>query len=272
MIFYLGSFRVGWLADSDVPLFVSHRTLRRAKALPRAETTWALDSGAYTELSQHGRWTFPASEYVESVHRYASEIGNLAWIAPRDWMAEPWVRELTGLSVDEHLHRTVESYCELSATGLPVPVIPVLQGWAREEYDRCRELYAEAGVDLAAAPVVGLGSVCRRTEIPAIADLVFELAGDGLRLHGFGVNSAALRRCGFLLESADSLAWSQYARREQRPMLATCSHRKRSGELSDCRNCRDWAMEWRRRAIANAEASEAGRTAGRQGVLTLTDF
>lgn len=267
MIFYLGCYRPGWLRDSAVELFLSHRTLRDVRTLPRAACSWALDSGAYTELSRHGCWTFTKAEYLDGIARYAEEAGRLAWAAPRDWMAEPWVRELTGLPVETHLELTVWSVLELRAEKPAVPIIPVLQGWERDDYMRCLALYEEHGIDLRNEPVVGLGSVCRRTNVPEIAELVVELAEQGIRMHGFGVNSAALRRCGYLLESADSLAWSQYARREQRPMLGTCQHKKRDGSPSDCRNCRAWALEWRRRAVASAAMSELRRDVGWQGAL-----
>jgi hypothetical protein len=56
-IFYLGTHQVDHLERAGVPLFVSHRRLASRKALPRAIAEYAVDSGAYTELLLHGRWT-----------------------------------------------------------------------------------------------------------------------------------------------------------------------------------------------------------------------
>jgi hypothetical protein len=89
--FYLGTHRPDWLAKVGVPLFVSRRQLARYKRLPRAIAPWALDSGGFTELAEHGRWTLTPAEYVAEVRRYAREVGGLAWAAIQDWMCEPQV-------------------------------------------------------------------------------------------------------------------------------------------------------------------------------------
>jgi hypothetical protein len=237
VLFYLGSHRPSWLRDSTVPLFVSHRTLRGRKTLPRASCNWALDSGGFSELTQHDRWQTTPQEYVEAVSRYAAEIGRMDWAAPMDWMCEPHMLEKTGLSVREHQERTVSNFLELRALAPGLPFIPVLQGWEIEDYLRCVELYLDAGVDLSRVPVVGIGSVCRRQHSQEIEDIVREVQGCGLRLHGFGVKIKGLARFGHLLQSADSMAWSFQARR--RPPLLGCVGHK------NCANCRRYALKWR---------------------------
>ncbi len=81
------------------------------------------------------------------------------------------------------------------------------------DYLDCVRLYASAGIDLAALPRVGLGSVCRRQSTAEIAVIVAALARRGLRLHGFGVKTGGLHLYGHQLASADSMAWSYTARR-----------------------------------------------------------
>jgi hypothetical protein len=73
MIFYLGTHQVNWLASAGIPLFVSHRRLAPRRSLPLARERWALDSGGFTELSMHGRWTISPHDYVQAVTRYATE-------------------------------------------------------------------------------------------------------------------------------------------------------------------------------------------------------
>jgi hypothetical protein len=133
-----------------------------------------LDSGGFTELDtprQLGSRTDPAA-YVAVVRRYRDEIGQLAWAAPQNWMCEPWIIAKTGLSIVEHQRRTVENYLTLRALAPDLPFVPVVQGWQINDYLTCVELYAAAGVDLAAAPVVGLGSVCRRQATDEAAEIV----------------------------------------------------------------------------------------------------
>lgn len=87
MKFYLGTHQPSWLArDLGVPFLVSHRRLAGRRTLPRASSSWALDSGGFTELSLHGRWRTDAATYINAVRRYATEIGHLDWAAPQDWM------------------------------------------------------------------------------------------------------------------------------------------------------------------------------------------
>ncbi|HSX28404.1 MAG TPA: hypothetical protein VLF60_03050 [Candidatus Saccharimonadales bacterium] len=69
-------------------------------------------------------------------------------------------------------------------------------------------MYKSAGLDLARERLVGLGSICRRQGTEEIGRIVEQLAGMGLRLHGFGIKTLGLRRYRKHLMSADSMAWS----------------------------------------------------------------
>jgi hypothetical protein len=234
--FFLGTHQVDWLAHAGVPLFVSRSRLVGRRSFPRAVAPWALDSGGFTELSLHGRWRTAARAYVDDVRRFRDEIGSLAWCAPQDWMCEPGVIARTGLSVDEHQRRTLENYLELRSLAPELPFVPVLQGWSIADYWRHQEAYARAGVDLAALPLVGVGTVCRRQGTATASAIFTVLAADGLRLHGFGLKTLGLRSFAGSLVSADSLAWSLDARKS-RP-LDGHTH-------SSCANCLPYAMEWR---------------------------
>lgn len=234
--FYLGCPEPAWMARTRVPLFVSHVRLRRRKSLPRAGGRWALDSGGFSELARHGRWTVGPAEYVAAVRRYRDEIGGLDFAAPQDWMCEPDMLARTGLTQDEHQRRTVGNLLELRELAPDLPWAPVVQGWTLGAHLRCVELYADAGVDLTAEPRVGIGSVCRRTSPVSVAFIVGSLHGAGLRnLHGFGIKTSALALCADQLASADSMAWSYAARAGSEP----CPDGRR-----DSRNCLHYATDW----------------------------
>ncbi|HKS43841.1 MAG TPA: hypothetical protein VJT49_01770 [Amycolatopsis sp.] len=248
--FYLGTHQPHWLATADVPLFVSHRRLAGRKTLPRAIEHWALDSGGFSELSLYDEWRTTPGEYVAAVRRYDEEIGELGWAAPQDWMCEPFMTAKTGLSVLDHQRRTVENFLELQelwGDDATSPFMPVLQGWERDDYLRCHDLYGEAGVDLTAFPVVGLGSVCRRQATGAIGAVVAALRqrDPDLPLHGFGVKLGGLRTYGHLLISADSMAWSFEARRHD-PLPGCTGHK-------NCANCLAYALTWRERVVSIPE-------------------
>lgn len=257
MRFYLGTHETSWLWNTKAGLegitfFVSRRRLaRRISPFPRALHDFCIDSGGFTELQKFGRWSITTEQYVAEVRRYRRELGpdRLIWAAPMDWMCEPWVMEGgvhdgvrfhgTGRTVEEHQRLTVDNLLELRSMAPEIPWIPVLQGWQIEDYRRCAEMYAEAGVDLAAEPVVGLGTVCRRQATEEIGQIVSEFYGRGLRLHGFGVKMRGISLYADMLESSDSLAWSYNARK--RDPLPGHTH-------VSCGNCPEWAARWQRRA------------------------
>ena len=242
MRFYLGTHQPGWLTRTDVPLFISEMRLRDRKSLPRAQGAWALDSGGFSQLSLHGAWPDGADRlYVEHVRRYRDEIGSLDWAAPQDWMCEPIMLKKTGLSVAEHQRRTVRNFLALRSLDASLPFVPVLQGWERDDYLRCIDLYDAHGVTLAGR--VGIGTVCRRQgtrDAEAIVRSV-KRAIPATALHVFGAKITGLERYADALGSADSMAWSYHARR--RPVLAGHTHR-------NCANCLPFAAAWREHVVS----------------------
>lgn len=245
MKFYLGTHKEHWLRTAGFPLFVSHRRLMDRRSLPEAVGPWVLDSGGFTELGKFGEWRTTPEDYVKAVRRYQDEIGRLEWAAPQDWMCEPKVRAMTGLTVEDHQRRTVENLLVLRDLDPGLPIRPVIQGWERDDYLRCLDLYEAAGVDLREEPIVGVGSVCRRQATSEIETILRDLSGAGVRLHGFGVKIKGLRRYADALVSADSMAWSFHAR--LRPPLPGHTHK-------NCANCWDYAIGWRDRVLAELAA------------------
>jgi hypothetical protein len=273
---YLGTHEVHWLFDrryekllAGVTLFVAiPRLIKRVSPFPPALHPYCIDSGGFSELQKHGKWRFTAAEYVALVRRIVSQLGRelCQWVAPMDCMTEDLVifggigprglvfkgtRELRGLKPGEpeqdsvtavriHQRLTVDNFLELVSLAPEIPWIPVLQGQTLADYKCCDQLYREAGIDLAAAPVVGLGSVCRRQATAEIEEIVDHFHAKGYRLHGFGVKTLGLGRYADKLVSADSLAWSEDARRSD--PLPGHTHK-------NCANCPDWAIRWHRRIV-----------------------
>lgn len=242
--FWLGTHMPGWLAKTDVPLFVSDVRLRARRGLPRARGPWALDSGGFSEISLHGAWTQTPRDYAARVARYTAEIGSLAWAAVQDWMCEPAMLARTGLDVLEHQRRTVASYLRLRDLDSELPWVPVLQGWTEADYLRHMDAYGRAGVALDRLPLVGLGSVCRRQATDEVEGLIRGLHGLRLKLHGFGFKLQGLARVWPYLASSDSMAWSYAARRD--PPLPGCSGH------TNCANCLRYALQWRGRVLSQA--------------------
>lgn len=247
MIFYLGTHKTGWLERTDVPLFVSRRQLAIRSRLPRARGRWALDSGGFSELSMFGRWETSPEVYASEASRFAAEVGGMDWAAIQDWMCEPSVRARTGLSVREHQERSIGSLHRLRELAPHVRWAPVLQGWEPRDYTRHVELYRAAGVELERAPVVGVGSVCRRQDVDPIIGLVRELAQE-MPIHVFGFKTDGLPRVQDVVASSDSMAWSAGARR--RDPIQGHTH-------ATCANCIEWALRWRAQLLAGVERRAA---------------
>jgi len=242
--FWLGTHKAHWLGLTDVPLMVSQRTLGGRKRLPRAQVPWVLDSGGFSELSLFGAWQTTPAVYVKAVRRYADEIGLLEWAAIQDWMCEPFILQKTGLDIAEHQYRSVISYLELMLRAPEMPWMPVLQGWEATDYLHHADLYERMGVHLAEFPVVGIGSVCRRQGTRGAIDLLVRLSGDGIRLHGFGLKTTAVRALASFLASSDSLAWSYQAQRRQLKCGDPPVH---------CANHLHYALSWRDRMLATLD-------------------
>jgi hypothetical protein len=109
-------------------------------------------------------------------------------------------------------------------------------------------LYEPQGVDLTREPRVGLGSICRRQATAEVEEIVWALAQARLSLHGFGVKTRGLLSVAGALSSADSMAWSYRARRDD--SLPGCCHQR-------CSNCIKYAARWRDRLLAQVHPPDA---------------
>lgn len=213
-------FYVGCHQPSDAQrfsrAFVSINRLRHRRS-PFTADHWVMDSGAFTEVVTHGRYRHTVAEYAAAAARWLDN-GSLDAIVAQDYMCEPFALARTGLNVADHQALTLERYDALIAEGLPVYVLPVLQGYTTEQYVDHVRAY---GARLALGAWVGVGSVCKRQGRPgAVLGVLAAIHAErpDLRLHGFGVKLTALEHPGVRHElfSADSMAWSYAARREGR--------------------------------------------------------
>lgn len=197
--------------------FVSVNRLRGRKG-PFQAQDWIMDSGAFTEVSTHGRYRHSVEEYAAEIKRWSSN-GNLLAAVAQDYMCEPFIIAKTGLSVAEHQRLTIQRYDDLLACDVGgVQIMPVLQGFAPGDYVQHIRLY---GSRLSFGQWVGVGSVCKRNGdirmIEAVLRAIKQERPD-LRLHGFGLKTTALSSglVRTLLHTADSMAWSFSARKQGR--------------------------------------------------------
>jgi hypothetical protein len=177
---------------------------------------WMMDSGAFTEISTHGRWRTEPEAYAKQVKRWATN-GNLVAAATQDYMCEPFILEKTRLTVSDHQRLTVERFVALRSLCGSI-ILPVLQGFDPSDYVRHISVY---GKHLPLGAWCGVGSVCKRNGTPeAVLDVLRAIKGvrPDLKLHGFGLKITAIENAAVksMLFSSDSMAWSHAARKENR--------------------------------------------------------
>ena len=215
--FYPGLHQPSDAANFDLACISINRLRTRKKPIPCGDIL--LDSGAFTELNLHGRYRHSVAEYAAAIRRlHVDGVAQISAAVAQDYMCEPFILAKTGLTVADHQQLTIERYDALMAEGLPVYVMPVLQGFTPQEYV---DHIAQYGARLGFGAWVGVGSVCKRQGDPrAILRVLtaIKIARPDLRLHGFGVKTTALQHAGVreALDTADSMAWSFAARKAGR--------------------------------------------------------
>jgi hypothetical protein len=171
-----------------------------------------MDSGAFTRIA-NGHGHLNVETYAQLIRRWG-QCGQLLGAVSQDYMCEPFILNITGLSVLDHQWLTLDRYDELLDCNLHTYIMPVLQGYSVAEYLQHVDLY---GQRLQEGAWVGVGSVCKRNrrvqEIETIVHAIKSYRPD-LRLHLFGLKITALRSLYVTqtIHSADSMAWSYGAR------------------------------------------------------------
>lgn len=198
------------------------RLMTRAKPLGCEELL--MDSQAFRILETHGDHRLSVAEYAALAEQVATLCPRLT-VVSQDYMCEQYIFdkrfEHTGIrfSVADHQCLTIERYDELRGRlDRKIAIMPVLQGYQPHEYVGHLRQYGER---LRHGAWVGVGSVCKRNSDPAAIRavlLAIKQERPDLRLHGFGVKLTALANHSIraLLHSADSMAWSQNARKNGR--------------------------------------------------------
>lgn len=182
---------------------------------------WMLDSGAFTTVKDNGGYPEPPEVYAAQIRRW-SRTGRMVAAVSQDFMCEDLILARTGMTIPDHQRYTVARYDRIKElVGDSAYLMPVLQGYDPVEYLDCMDLYGDR---LAEGQWVGVGSVCKRnSKVAEIEEVLLTIRRrrPDLRLHGFGVkttalSSAVVREC---LWSADSMAWSDAARKQALPLL-----------------------------------------------------
>lgn len=259
-VFYLGAPKASWLWRFRKPtgrrLFVSYSSLKDTVNFHPALQRWGGDSSAFTCVYNYGCFPFEPPAYAGTMERAQREIGMLDFACVMDWMCEDFVMARTGpwasrdTAVRTHQERTVNSYIELLSIAPGVPWAVTLQGYTRDEYMRCLDMYVDRGIDPRAASRVVMGSMCKRKNTVVAANILIEFEAMGLPVHALGFASEGFARIRGLVTSGDSQACGDGARHSWY-IHPGCQHGKREyrerlgrTEWGNCASCMTWYGWW----------------------------
>jgi hypothetical protein len=242
------------IEDPRCDIMISVRRLKNRKKKVEAPGYWYMDSGGFTEIRNHGKYTMTEDEYLEIIWHHRPKAAYC-----QDWMVEPEMLERTGLTIEEHQRRTVQSFRSLTKklrdrnlaasengeTFCTTEIRPVLQGWTLEDYLNHMEMYMDAGVHTY-RETFGIGSLCCRSSERIIRELIEGIhnAYPYVDYHAFGLKITALKdkRVQGCLVSSDSMAWSLDGRFEQ--------YRNPHKEIFKKANNRlEYALTWREKVL-----------------------
>src|SRR5580704_4591654 len=114
--FWLGLHMQTAIHDAAVPVCVSFGRLRKMRRLPMPTGPVFLDSRGFSEIAEHGHYSFSPREYAAFVRRCKDEWGPLLWHASiMDWMCEPPMLAKTGMTVAQHQQLSVNSWVLLNS-------------------------------------------------------------------------------------------------------------------------------------------------------------
>lgn len=220
----------------ELGFMLSTNRIKRRKKEILNKGKWMLDSGAFTQIKDNGKFIIPVEKYVEIIKRHEDE--NLVCAVTQDYMCEPDMLEITGKTVREHIRMTVQRYFRIlklmRKRGCSTMLLPVLQGMEAQDYIECLDLYEEGwrklenkygflyrfgGEQFTRPTRIGFGSMCKRNGNPGPVEAILDQMEHRLRnfkIHLFGFKTTGLNikwEIASRIHSADSFAYSMRDRK-----------------------------------------------------------
>lgn len=233
---------------------------------------WFIDSGGYSTLDASGEYDASPTEYVRWIGEHEQREGvTIDRYALRDWACEKDLLRANGRSERLHQNWTIRDHvaCLEAADeyGVDADPVAVIQGYDVRDYLRHVDYYRDHGL---LTDHLGIGSVCKRTDIEEIRSLVLRLREaipSRVSLHGFGVTRELLEYPDVVdaLESVDTAAWDSRAYFDAVENASSDGHRYTWDRVLEA--YQDYRREVR--AMLNVLATDDSR---RVRVFALEDF
>lgn len=182
-----------------------------------AGTDCMLDSGGFTAHIAYRGFPWSIKRYLDLAEAYSFRL-----FASLDYTAEHEIAADRD-SVRERVSRTIaanrETRRRAADRGLSNRLMPVLQGRAPQDYERCADALAWS---MTPGRTIGVGSMCRRQTrgpegLVAVLEHLDRVLPPGVFLHAFGVKGDALpflKHLEHRVASIDSQAYGIAARRD----------------------------------------------------------
>jgi hypothetical protein len=171
---------------------------------PPAHESLYLDSGGYAFFHRHGDYPYTLDQYAALAVAYGADF-----VSTMDYPCEVGVKRPERLRTNvDRIRRTVENASTAMERFPKLPWVPVVQGFAPQEYEASADLIVDAGLE---RPVMAIGTLCARKSADEAWAIIRTVARKlpGVKLHGFGIDMRFLRdrRIRSTLWSADTSAW-----------------------------------------------------------------
>lgn len=203
-----------------------------------------MDSGAFSEISINGKYTYSVDEYLGFVQLHQPSL-----FFNMDYMCEPFVLAKTGLTVKQHQQMTVDNQIKimdrLDKYDIKGQFAGCIQGWKVEDYLTMIDQLKAHGL---ITHRMGVGSICRRNSendiIKVLEAVKHELPS--VDLHAFGAKNKILSfpPVHDYVYSSDSMGWSYDGRRVDKKPCAQCYR-----HCLNCANCHTYMMMWYNRLM-----------------------
>jgi len=240
MKLYLGVWNLKHARNAPHFMYSLRRLKERISPVPFEKLDWIMDSGAFSEISLNGHYTFTPDEYLHYV-----ELHQPPLFFNMDFMCEPFVLQKTGLTVKKHQEKTIENQIKimdlLDNYHIKGGFAGCIQGWEIFDYLNHIDMLKEQGLILSK---MGVGSVCRRNSKTKILEILRAVKQElpNTKLHGFGIKTDILKEpmiyeC---LDSCDSMAWSFAGRKANPKPCSNCEY----PNAQNCANCYHYMLKW----------------------------
>jgi hypothetical protein len=243
MKLYLGVWNVKHALNAPQFMFSLRRLKKRVSALPFGDMDWIMDSGAFTEISINGKYTFTPQEYLHYIELHQPKI-----FFNKDFMCEPSILKKTGMTVKQHQEKTIDNQIKimnlLENYNINSVFAGCIQGWEISDYLNHIDMLKQGGL---ITSKMGVGSVCRRNSKSQILEILQAVKQElpNTKLHGFGIKTDILKEplVYKYLDSCDSMAWSFAGRKIKSKPCPVCEYT----DAKNCANCYRFMLKWYKR-------------------------